>query len=144
METFMQTILQISISTAAVIGFLLLLVPIWQQRYSARWRKVIWLVIGIRLLVPFSLELPEAPVVMDVNLEEQTGFIIPAQEAAHTETSYDTTAVTENQAVTVKPEAQNYEETSMEPTVPVMVQKQEQEFSSSRLIRLEAMIEEIF
>lgn len=127
METFMQTILQISISTAAVIGFLLLLVPIWQQRYSARWRKVIWLVIGIRLLVPFSLELPEAPVVMDVNLEEQTGFIIPAQEAAHTETSYDTTAVTENQAVTVKPEAQNYEETTMEPTVPVMVQKQEQE-----------------
>ena len=127
METFMQTILQISISTAAVIGFLLLLVPIWQQRYSARWRKVIWLVIGIRLLVPFSLELPEAPVVMDVNLEEQTGFIIPAQEAAHTETRYDTTAVTENQAVTVKPEAQNYEETTMEPTVPVMVQKQEQE-----------------
>ena len=127
METFMQTILQISISTAAVIGFLLLLVPIWQQRYSARWRKVIWLVIGIRLLVPFSLELPEAPVVMDVNLEEQTGFIIPAQEAAHTETSYDTTAVTENQAVTVKPEVQNYEETTMEPTVPVMVQKQEQE-----------------
>ncbi|MBQ2448515.1 MAG: M56 family metallopeptidase, partial [Peptococcaceae bacterium] len=127
METFMQTILQISISTAAVIGFLLLLVPIWQQRYSARWRKVIWLVIGIRLLVPFSLELSEAPVVMDVNLEEQTGFIIPAQEAAHTETSYDTTAVTENQAVTVKPEVQNYEETTMEPTVPVMVQKQEQE-----------------
>ena len=48
MEAIMQTILQISISTAAVIGFLLLLVPIWQQRYSARWRKVIWLVIGIR------------------------------------------------------------------------------------------------
>ena len=125
METFMQTILQISISTAAVIGLLLLLVPIWQQRYSARWRKVIWLVIAIRLLVPFSLELPEAPVVMDVNLEEQTGFTVPVQEAAHTETRYDTAAVTENQAVTVKPEAQNYAEITMESTVPVMVQKQE-------------------
>ena len=85
METFMQTILQISISTAAVTGLLLLLVPVWQQRYSARWRKIIWLVIAIRLLVPFSLELPEAPVVMDVNLEEQAGFTIPVQEAAHTE-----------------------------------------------------------
>ena len=125
METFMQTILQISISMAAVIGLLLLLVPIWQQRYSARWRKVIWLVIAIRLLVPFSLELPEAPVVMDVNLEEQTGFTVPVQEAARTENRYDTAAVTENQAVTVKPEARNYAETTMESTVPVMVQKQE-------------------
>ncbi len=125
METFMQTILQISISTAAVIGLLLLLVPVWQQRYSARWSKVIWLVIAIRLLVPFSLELPEAPIVMDVNLEEQTGFTVPVQETARTETRYDTAAVTENQAVTVKPEAQNYAETTMESTVPVMVQKQE-------------------
>ena len=125
METFMQTILQISISTAAVTGLLLLLVPIWQQRYSARWRKVIWLVIAIRLLVPFSLELPEAPVVMDVNLEEQTGFTIPVQEAAHTQNRYDTAAVPDNQPVTVKPEAQNYAETTIDPMVPVMVQEQE-------------------
>ena len=69
LEPFMQTVLQISISTAAVIGFLLLLIPIWQQRYSARWRKVIWLVIAIRLLVPFSIELPSAPVQVQMDFQ---------------------------------------------------------------------------
>ena len=68
-ETIVQTVLQISISTAAVIGFLLLLIPIWQQRYSARWRKVIWLVIAIRLLVPFSIELPSAPVQVQMDFQ---------------------------------------------------------------------------
>ena len=69
LEPFMQTVLQISISTAAVIGFLLLLIPVWQQRYSARWRKVIWLVIAIRLLVPFSIELSPAPVQIQMDFQ---------------------------------------------------------------------------
>ncbi len=69
MEQWMQTILQISLTTAVVIGILLMLIPVWRQRYSARWRKVIWLVIAVRLLVPFSIELPAAPVQMDLNME---------------------------------------------------------------------------
>ncbi|MBE6111835.1 MAG: M56 family metallopeptidase [Peptococcaceae bacterium] len=69
LEPFMQTVLQISISTAAVIGFLLLLIPVWQQRYSALWRKVIWLVIAIRLLVPFSIELSSAPVQVQMDFQ---------------------------------------------------------------------------
>lgn len=68
MEQMLETVLQISLSTAAVIGILLLLVPMWQRWYSARWRKVIWFVVAIRLLLPFSLELPEAPVQMNVDL----------------------------------------------------------------------------
>ncbi len=75
LEPFMQTVLQISISMAAVIGFLLLLIPVWQQRYSARWRKVIWLVIALRLLIPFSIELPVAPVHMNMDL----GHIVAMQ-----------------------------------------------------------------
>ncbi len=70
MTQFMQTVLQISITMAAVIGIMLLLVPVWQNRYSAKWRKLIWLVIAVRLLVPFSIELPEAPVQMSVNFQE--------------------------------------------------------------------------
>ena len=55
MEPIMQTVLQISISMAAVTGLLLCLVPVWQKHYSAKWRKIIWLVIAIRLLIPFSV-----------------------------------------------------------------------------------------
>ncbi len=125
METIMQTVLQISISTAAVIGLLLLFVPVWQKRYSARWRKVIWMVIALRLLVPFSLELPSAPVIMDVNLEEQTGITIPVQEPEHAEMHYDMATVPEKQPSVTKPEVQNHVESNTGSTVPVTVQNRE-------------------
>ena len=70
MTNFIQNVLQISITMAAVIGVLLLLMPVWQKRYSAKWRKAIWLIIAVRLLVPFSIELPTAPVQMNVDLHE--------------------------------------------------------------------------
>ena len=70
MTNFIQNILQISITMAAVIGVLLLLVPVWQKRYSAKWRKAIWLIIAVRLLVPFSIELPTAPVQMNVDMHQ--------------------------------------------------------------------------
>ena len=70
MTNFIETLLQISITMAAVIGLLLLLVPVWQKRYSAKWRKLIWLIIAVRLLVPFSIELPSAPVQMNVDMHE--------------------------------------------------------------------------
>ena len=71
MTNFIQNVLQISITMAAVIGVLLLLVPVWQKRYSAKWRKAIWLIIAVRLLVPFSIELPTAPVQMNVDLHQE-------------------------------------------------------------------------
>ena len=70
MTNFIETLLQISITIAAVIGLLLFLVPVWQKRYSAKWRKLIWLIIAVRLLIPFSIELPTAPVQMNVDMHE--------------------------------------------------------------------------
>ena len=70
MTNFIQNVLQISITMAAVIGVLLLLVPVWQKRYSAKWRKAIWLIIAVRLLMPFSIELPSAPVQMNVDMHQ--------------------------------------------------------------------------
>ena len=74
MTNFIQNVLQISITMAAVIGALLLLVPVWQKRYSAKWRKAIWLIIAVRLLVPFSIELPSVPVQINVDLHETVMF----------------------------------------------------------------------
>ena len=74
MTNFIQNVLQISITMAAVIGVLLLLVPVWQRRYSAKWRKAIWLIIAVRLLVPFSIELPSVPVQINVDLHETVMF----------------------------------------------------------------------
>lgn len=55
MSQLFETVLQISLSMTVVLGVLLLLVPVWQKHYSAKWRKVIWLVMAVRLLIPFSL-----------------------------------------------------------------------------------------
>ena len=69
MTTLIESILQISLSMVAVIGVLLLLVPLWQKRYSARWRKIIWLIIAVRLVIPFSPELPQTAVQLGMDLQ---------------------------------------------------------------------------
>ena len=69
MTAFVERILQISLSMAVVIGVLLLLVPLWQKHYSARWRKIIWLVIAVRLVIPFSPELPQTAVQLGMDLQ---------------------------------------------------------------------------
>ena len=84
MTNFIQNVLQISITMAAVIGVLLLLVPVWQKRYSAKWRKAIWLIIAVRLLVPFSIELPSAPVQMNVDMHQA---IVLSPQSVPTETT---------------------------------------------------------
>ena len=69
MTTLIERILQISLSMAVVIGVLLLLVPLWQKHYSARWRKIIWLVIAVQLVIPFSPELPQTAVQLGMDLQ---------------------------------------------------------------------------
>ena len=97
MEPIMQTVLEISISMAAVTGLLLCLVPVWQKHYSAKWRKIIWLVIAIRLLIPFSVELPAAPVQVNMDLETPTVLTRTITEEVTIETEYDYAMAPENE-----------------------------------------------
>ena len=58
----MQDLLMISLTSAVVIALLLLLLPYTEKRYSAKWRTIIWIVLAIRLLVPYRVNLPSAPI----------------------------------------------------------------------------------
>jgi len=94
LETLFQKVLQVSMSTSIVIGVLLLLLPLINRSYSAKWRYLVWLIIAVRLLIPFSPSMPgEAPITIpsvsqnvqipvplpaNTNLSEQTN-IIPTQ-----------------------------------------------------------------
>lgn len=94
LETLFQKVLQVSMSTSIVIGVLLLLLPLINRSYSAKWRYLAWLIIAVRLLIPFSPSMPgEAPITIpsvsqnvqisvplpaNTNLSEQTD-IIPTQ-----------------------------------------------------------------
>ncbi len=58
----MQDLLMISLTSAVVIALLLLILPHTEKRYSAKWRTIIWIVLAIRLLVPYRVNLPSAPI----------------------------------------------------------------------------------
>jgi len=58
----LSNIFVISLSMSAVILLLLIISPILNERYSARWRYFVWLIIAIRLIIPFKMEMPSAPV----------------------------------------------------------------------------------
>jgi len=58
----LTNIFMISLSVSTVILPLLLLTAFFQSIYSARWRYFLWLILALRLIIPFRIELPEAPV----------------------------------------------------------------------------------
>ena len=62
----MTDILLISASVSAAIVIMLILTPLLKRRYSAKWRYVVWLLLAIRLVIPFRFELPIIPVRMPI------------------------------------------------------------------------------
>jgi len=59
-EKLFVGILNVTLTGSILIAALLLLFPLLDRRFTAKWRYMIWLVLAIRLLVPFSL--PSIPV----------------------------------------------------------------------------------
>jgi len=52
----------ISLSMSAVILILFIISPILNKRYSAKWRYFVWLILAVRLIIPFKVEFGKAPV----------------------------------------------------------------------------------
>ena len=75
----MIDILLISASVSAVIVIMLILTPLLKKRYSAKWRYVVWLLLAIRLVIPFRFELPIIPVRIPVTeITDATDYTVPA------------------------------------------------------------------
>ncbi len=55
-------ILLVSLTLSPVIVLLLMISPWLHKRYSAQWRYLVWLVLALRLIIPWRFELPDAPV----------------------------------------------------------------------------------
>ncbi|WP_018306174.1 M56 family metallopeptidase [Desulfitobacterium hafniense] len=54
-------IFTVSLTMSAGIAVLLLISPFIHKRYGARWCCLAWLILALRLLIPFSFGLPDAP-----------------------------------------------------------------------------------
>lgn len=84
MNAFLTTLAALSLGGAAVILLLALLSHAFRSRYGARWRCWVWLVLCLRLVLPFSLP-RQAPI--QVPLPQDTVIFAPTEaEDGRTET----------------------------------------------------------
>lgn len=61
-----RTIFIVSVTTSVLIALLLCFAPLLDKRYSARWRYFIWLIIALRLVIPWNPSMPRAPIQIPV------------------------------------------------------------------------------
>lgn len=78
----------ISLSISVPIAAALLLTPLWAKKFSAKGKYILWLILAVRLLIPFQVTLPNAPftVTLPPALERQSPFSAEFQAANGTVT----------------------------------------------------------
>ena len=57
MRNLFLTFIEISVSASIVILLLLILAPLLNRQYAAKWNYYIWIMLALRLLIPFRLDL---------------------------------------------------------------------------------------
>ena len=62
---FLSGLFEVSLTMGAVTALLLVLSPVWKRRFRPQWRCWAWLLVALRLAVPFNVSLPRAPVVLE-------------------------------------------------------------------------------
>lgn len=65
-EQRLVTLLEVSVTTGAVILMFSLFSRLLNRRYQAKWKYWVWLVLGIRLLIPYQFSLVRPPVSVTV------------------------------------------------------------------------------
>lgn len=78
-EALLPNIFKISAIMGIVILVLLALSPLLKKKYAAKWRYWVWMIVAVRLLLPWSLSLPQAPVQFAIPQMSLTTPITPSQ-----------------------------------------------------------------
>ncbi len=83
-------VIAISLSTSLIIIFLLIFARFLNKRYAIKWKYLIWVVIAVRLIIPFNVDIPFPQIVFDVpteitvpidtNNENDTPTILPVEQ----------------------------------------------------------------
>jgi len=72
------TIVEITVSTSIVIVILLLLSPLLNKNYTAKWQYWVWLVLAFRLILPFNFSLSQSPIQITLPIQNIT-YKVPIQ-----------------------------------------------------------------
>ncbi|MBS1348392.1 MAG: hypothetical protein HP052_02825, partial [Firmicutes bacterium] len=59
MSTLFGTLLAVSLSVGVIIGLIMLLSPLLDKKFTAKWKYWLWLVLAVRLLLPIQVMLPQ-------------------------------------------------------------------------------------
>lgn len=107
LENLLMTAFEISLTSSIAIAAVLILSKFSEKKFSAKWRYWIWLLIAVRLILPFNIDIPFAP----VNLS------VPKYEMVVTKAPKAPQAQLTQQAPTLPEEAPSLKEAVTEPGV---------------------------
>ncbi len=83
LNEILLSVIEISLSTGAAILILLLISPFLQKRYAAKWRYYIWIVLAVRLVVPYNINLPVRQIEMRIPVRMTEAAMSPAADAVN-------------------------------------------------------------
>lgn len=107
---------EITMGVSLIILILLLLDRRLDARYSARWRCWVWLVLAVRLIIPWNFSLPQAPVQLHIPATPQAQAEMPT----NTTNMYTPTYEKESTSPSIPPsDAQDVPQ--MQPTTPASI-----------------------
>lgn len=62
MQTLFYNLLEVSIIVGIIIAVAALSLPLLGRHYGVKWRKLLWFVLAVRLIIPFNISLPNPPI----------------------------------------------------------------------------------
>lgn len=65
-KTLFLAVLEISLTATPIVVLFVLWAPHINKRYAAKWKYWIWIILALRLLIPFGKSAPVSPVVIDI------------------------------------------------------------------------------
>ncbi len=74
----MTRFFEVSLPVSAVVLIVALLFPVLNRYFTAKWRYMLWLVLAVRLLVPFRVTMPEPPVNINIPAAQTIVYTLPA------------------------------------------------------------------
>lgn len=69
------SVLEISASASLIILSLILLAPILNKRYAVKWKYRVWIVLALRLLIPFNGNISNHQIIVDIPAQMTAPFI---------------------------------------------------------------------
>ena len=119
-EKFISCLGEVSLGVSFLLLAIFALLPLIREKYRAKWCYLLWLALAIRLIIPFNIHIPNAPVKL-YRENAQSGLSMQL---------YEDEYALEHELVSEKIPQQNFEHAEVEPAADASVQQPTAEVSA--------------